>query len=73
MLSLLETSIQPLFQDSKVLDIAYELYLQAPEDSHPLIDLREVSKRTGLSLLTCRNAIIQANKVGRFPNCSLSS
>jgi hypothetical protein len=71
MLSWLETTIRPLQLNSQVLEVAYELYLQAPQGSHPIINLHELAHRTGASLLECRNAIIEANQLGRFPNCSL--
>lgn len=73
MFEVLETAIRPLTLNPKVLEVAYELYLQAPETSSPTINLRELSRRTGATLLECRNAIVQAHQVGRFPDCSLSS
>ncbi len=57
----------------KVLEAAYELYLKAPQVSHPIINLQEVVQRTDMSILECRNIIVKANKLGRFPDCSLSS
>jgi hypothetical protein len=59
--------------NSKVLEVAYELYLQAPQSSNPIINLKELSRRTGAGLLECRNAIVEANQLGRFPNCLLES
>ncbi|MGI0486643.1 hypothetical protein ACN4EK_14485 [Pantanalinema rosaneae CENA516] len=59
--------------NDRVLETAYELYLQAPQASSPMICLHELSRKTGSSLWECRNAIVAANKAGRFPNCSLSS
>lgn len=73
MLNLVQATINPLILNVKVLDVAYELYLQAPQENYPTIDLRELSLRTGKSLLECRNAIVEANALGRFPNCSLQS
>ncbi|GAB4382826.1 MAG: hypothetical protein Kow00121_43660 [Elainellaceae cyanobacterium] len=73
MFKLLEATVQPLMLNSKVLDVAYDLYLQAPQDSYPLINLKELSQKTGASLLECRNAIVEANRLGRFPNCTLQS
>jgi hypothetical protein len=58
--------------NTNVLEIAYDLYLQAPQTSSPTIDLKELSRKTGSSLLECRNAIVEANQLGRFPNCTLS-
>ena len=57
--------------NSQVLEVAYELYLKAPQESYPVIDLRELSQRTGASLLECRNAIVEANRLGQFPKCAL--
>ncbi len=71
MFELLEATVKPLFLNSKVLDVAYDLYLNAPEETYPTINLHELSRRTGVSLLECRNAIVEANKLGRFPKCSL--
>lgn len=67
----LEASIKPLMLDMRVLEVAYELYLTAPQSHSPVIDLRVLSRRTGKGLLECRNAIVEANQLGRFPNCSL--
>lgn len=64
-------NVRPLDQD--ILEVAYDLYLQAPESSHPLINLKEVAQQTGESPLHCRNAIVSACQAGRFPNCSLAS
>jgi hypothetical protein len=72
MFSLIESTVKPLMLNTKVLEVAYELYLDAPQDSSPTIDLRDLSRKTGVGLLECRNAIVEANKLGRFPNCSLS-
>ncbi len=73
MFETIEASIKPLTLNSKILDAAYELYLQAPQDSYPVIDLHTLSQQTGKSLLSCRNEIVEANKIGRFPNCALKS
>ena len=64
-------NVRPLDQD--ILEVAYDLYLQAPESSHPLINLKEVAQQTGETPLKCRNAIVSACQAGRFPNCSLAS
>lgn len=72
MFSLIESTVKPLMLNTSVLDIAYALYLQAPQTSSPTIDLKELSRKTGSSLLECRNVIVEANKLGRFPNCTLS-
>jgi len=69
----LAKAIQPLQLNTRVLETAYELYLQAPADSYPEINLKELSRKTGVSLLECRNAIVTANQMGRFPKCSLAS
>lgn len=73
MINLMQTTVKPLMLNIKVLDVAYDLYLQAPQETYPTIDLRELARKTGKSLLECRNAIVEANKLGRFPNCSLRS
>jgi len=73
MLNLLAASVKPLTLNRKVLEAAYELYLAAPEATYPIINLRELSRRTGASLLECRNAIIEAHHHGRFPQCALES
>lgn len=73
MLDVLQATIKPLMLNDKVLEVAYELYLQAPQSSHPLINLRELSRRTGSSLLECRNAIVEAHQLGRFPQCALDA
>lgn len=73
MINLMKTTVMPLTLNVKVLDVAYDLYLKSPQESYPIINLREVAHKTGMSLLECRNAIVEANKLGRFPNCSLES
>ncbi len=73
MFEVLERSIRPLTLNLKVLEVAYELYLQAPQSYCPTISLKEVSIRTGLGMLECRNAIVEANRLGRFPDCALES
>lgn len=70
-----EAVIKPFRPDPQipaVLEAAYELYLQAPQHSNPLINLRQLSQQTGLTPLACRNIIVNANQHGQFPNCSLS-
>jgi hypothetical protein len=71
MFNLIETTIRPYMLNTAVLDVAYELYRRAPQDSYPAINLKELANRTGVSLLECRNAIVEANRLGRFPNCTL--
>jgi hypothetical protein len=73
MFEVLESTIRPLSLNSKILDVAYELYLEAPESYCPTIDLRVLARKTGKSLLDCRNAIVAANRLERFPNCQLKS
>jgi hypothetical protein len=70
---LIDNTVTPLTLNWKLLDVAYELYLEAPQDSYPLISLKELSRKTGASMLECRNAIVEANRLGKFPNCSLES
>lgn len=73
MLNVLEATVKPLMLNHRVLEVAYELYLQAPDATYPLINLKELSRRTGASLLECRNAIVEAYNLGRFPQCALES
>lgn len=73
MLNTVEAELRPLVFNTKVLDIAYELYLQAPQEIYPVINLKELAQRTGVSLLECRNSIVEANRLGQFPNCTLHS
>lgn len=73
MFELLESTIKPLKLNSAILDVAYELYLQAPQENYPTINLRVLAQKTGKSLLECRNAIVEANRLGRFPSCQLQS
>ncbi|MGF1459774.1 MAG: hypothetical protein ACFBSG_12195 [Leptolyngbyaceae cyanobacterium] len=69
MLEVLKSSVAPLLLDEKVLEAAYGLYMAAPPNSCPAISLMQLSKATGKSPLRCRNAIVEANSVGRFPDC----
>ncbi|MBW4470404.1 MAG: hypothetical protein KME45_08345 [Stenomitos rutilans HA7619-LM2] len=73
MFDVLSASVRPLMLNSKVLDVAYELYLAAPLSNYPTINLKELSRQTGASLLECRNAIVEANRHGRFPQCELET
>ena len=73
MFETLESSIKPLTLNTRVLEMAYELYLSAPEDTCPTIDLRVLAHKTGKTLLYCRNEIVSANSLGRFPDCQLAS
>ncbi len=73
MLNVLNATVRPLMLNQKVLDVAYELYLAAPPSSYPTIKLKELSRRTGASLLACRNAVVDANRHGRFPQCELET
>lgn len=70
---LIDSTVTPLTINWKVLDVAYQLYLEAPQDYSPLINLKELSRKTGASMIECRNAIVEANRLGKFPNCSLES
>uniref|UniRef100_A0ACD5GYU0 Uncharacterized protein n=1 Tax=Desertifilum tharense IPPAS B-1220 TaxID=1781255 RepID=A0ACD5GYU0_9CYAN len=71
MFNLIEKTIQPLQLNYKILEAAYELYLKAPQSDYPEINLQELSRKTGTSILECRNAIVSANELRRFPNCAL--
>ncbi|MDB9510290.1 hypothetical protein PN499_03610 [Kamptonema animale CS-326] len=73
MFELLEKRIQPLSLNFKVLEVAYELYLQAPQSDSPVINLKDLAQKSNASVFDCRNTIVSANKIGKFPNCSLSS
>lgn len=73
MFETLESTIKPLTLNTQVLETAYELYLSAPDDTHPTIDLRVLAHKTGKPLLYCRNEIVSANSLGRFPDCQLES
>jgi hypothetical protein len=73
MFDLVEATVKPLMLNYKVLEVAYELYLEASQASHPVINLNDLSHKTGKTLLECRNAIVEANRLGRFPNCALES
>ena len=73
MLEVLASSIKPSTLNSKILETAYELYLAAPQDTYPVIDLRLLARKTGKTLLYCRNEIVKANRLGRFPDCQLRS
>lgn len=73
LLESLETVVQPLNLNQKILEIAYEMFLQAPQSDYPVINLNRLSQQTGASVWDCRNAIVFANKVGKFPRCALSS
>jgi hypothetical protein len=73
MLNLLTQSVAVKSLNLDILEAAFELYLEAPQESHPKISLTTLSQRTGASPLKCRNAIVDACKMGRFPNCSLSA
>ncbi|HEY9697761.1 MAG TPA: hypothetical protein V6D10_10890 [Trichocoleus sp.] len=73
MFNVIEAMVRPLTLNTQVLEVAYELYLKAPQSSSPEISLQELSRKTGSSLLECRNAIVEAHRVGRFPSCSLCS
>ncbi|MDJ0555528.1 MAG: hypothetical protein QNJ68_14010 [Microcoleaceae cyanobacterium MO_207.B10] len=46
----MDTVGKPFTVNPKILETAYELYLKAPQSNSPLIDFREVSRRTGASL-----------------------
>ncbi|MGB3512433.1 MAG: hypothetical protein WBA93_24980 [Microcoleaceae cyanobacterium] len=73
LLDTVETVGKTFTVNPKILETAYELYLQPNQSSHPLIEIKQVSPRTGASLLECRDTIVKANKAGEFPDCSLES
>ncbi|MBE9138778.1 hypothetical protein IQ254_16520 [Nodosilinea sp. LEGE 07088] len=71
MLDVLSSTVRPLLLDDQVLEAAYKLYMTAPHASSPAISLRRLSDMTGKTPLRCRNAIVEANGLGRFPDCEL--
>lgn len=71
MLEVLKSSVKPLLLDESVLEAAYSLYLSASGNQLPSISLQQLAKATGKSPLKCRNAIVEANSLGRFPDCEL--
>ncbi len=73
MFNVIDAAVRPLMLNSKVLDVAYELYLAAPQSSDPGVSLKELSRKTGASLLECRNAVVDVNRHGRFPQCALET
>lgn len=73
MISTIAQNIKPLLLKPHVLDVAYELYLEAPPASCSVLDLRILSKRTGASLLECRNAIVKVYRCGRFLQCAVET
>jgi len=70
---LVVSTVKPLTLNWTILETAYELYLKAPQNDYPLINLRELSQRSGSSMLECHNTIVEANKLGKFPNYLLES
>jgi hypothetical protein len=71
MLEVIKSSVKPLFLDEQVLEAAYGLYMTAPPARTPAISLQRLAKLTGKTPLRCRNAIVEANRLGRFPDCEL--
>lgn len=71
MLDLVQATVRPLLLDEQVLEVAYKLYLKAPKASLPAISIQTLVQQTGKSPLQCRNAIVEANTLGRFPDCEL--
>ena len=71
MLDVISSTVKPLLLDDQVLEVAYKLYMRAPHSSSPAISLKRLSDLTGKSPLRCRNAIVEANGLGRFPDCEL--
>jgi hypothetical protein len=45
--------------------------MQAPPTYLPAISLKRLSAITGKTPLNCRNAIVEANGLGRFPDCEI--
>lgn len=71
MLDVISSTVRPLLLDDQVLEAAYRLYMSAPQASSPAISLKRLSDMTGKTPLRCRNAIVEANGLGRFPDCEL--
>ncbi|TVP65548.1 MAG: hypothetical protein EA342_14200 [Leptolyngbya sp. LCM1.Bin17] len=71
MLDLVQATVRPLMLDEQVLEVAYRLYLKAPKATLPTISIQALVQQTGKSPLQCRNAIVEANSLGRFPDCEL--
>jgi len=73
MFDLLNSMVRPLSLNTSILGVTYKLDLQAPQEASPTIDLRSLPQKTAKNLLDCRNAIVAANRLGRFPDCKLRS
>ncbi|MEO1070421.1 MAG: hypothetical protein AAFW95_15125 [Cyanobacteria bacterium J06638_6] len=71
MLEVIKSAVSPLLLDEQVLEVAYGLYLKAPATHAPAISLKRLAEITGKTPLRCRNAIVEANGLGRFPDCEL--
>ncbi|HSM83387.1 MAG TPA: hypothetical protein VLS96_17000 [Nodosilinea sp.] len=71
MLEVLKSTVRPLLLDDQVLEAAYNLYVKSPSTRTPAISLKRLSEITGRTPLRCRNAIVEANGLGRFPDCEL--
>jgi hypothetical protein len=71
MLDMISSTVRPLLLDDQVLEVAYGLYMEAASGGPPAISLKQLSNITGKTPLRCRNAIVEANELGRFPNCEL--
>ncbi len=71
MLEVLKSTVRPLLLDEQVLEAAYNLYMTSPSKRSPAISLKRLSTMTGKTPLKCRNAIVEANGFGRFPDCEL--
>jgi len=71
MFNVVKSTVKTLMLDEQILEPAYQLYLQARSPGIPAISLQKLANLTGESCLSCRNAIVAANRVGRFPDCEL--
>ena len=71
MLDVISSTVRPLLLDDQVLEVAYRLYMKAPRGGSPAISLERLAEMTGKTPLKCRNAIVEANGLGRFPDCEL--
>ncbi|RZM78709.1 hypothetical protein DYY88_07865 [Leptolyngbya iicbica LK] len=71
MFDVVKSTVKSLMLEDQILEKAYQLYLKSPSTELPSISLKRLADQTGESSLKCRNAIVEANRMGHFPNCEL--
>jgi hypothetical protein len=71
MFNVVKSTVKSLMLEDKILERAYQLYLTSQSTELPSISLKVLANQTGESCLKCRNAIVEANRVGHFPDCEL--